>query len=146
MANVPGVTVTANVELEREMTSKKVETKVDPKTVPIMQKTEENTLSQKSGRGPGGAPGLGGRSNPVRISLHRYPVPAAAMKRKTRARRRKRLHGLEFDDGKNRTRRAHAQTYDRRHRYSEADYFEQVWQQRNPAADGAEKKKPDAVR
>ncbi|MGC3966681.1 MAG: hypothetical protein QM775_04725 [Pirellulales bacterium] len=57
LAYVPGVTVTANVELDREMVKKIIQNQVDPKTVPLKVETQENSLSSTSAAG-GGRVGL----------------------------------------------------------------------------------------
>jgi flagellar M-ring protein FliF len=144
LSHVPGIAVTANVELDREMVKNVEETKVDPKTVPLMSKTEENTLSSTSGRGSAGTPGLDAQQpQPNRPAS----LPGGGGgNSQTEDSRTKTENAFTASHGRTTTQLAGLTP--KRTTVSigiPSDYFEQVWQQRNPAADGAEKKKPDAA-
>lgn len=142
LSNVPGVTVTANVELDREMQKSIKEMKVDPKTVPLMSKTEENSLVSQSAKGAGGPPGLASQQPNAPASL---PAGGGG--------------GSQTEDTKTKTENAFAASHigtetqlagltPKRTTVAVAipsDYFEQVWLQRNPPEAGAEPKKPDAA-
>lgn len=140
---VPGVTATANVELDREMMKKIVDTKVDPKTVPISVKTQENTLTTNSSAGgPGGRVGLAQQQPNAPASL---PSGGGG--------------GSNTDDSRSTSEQMNTASTSNStiemagltpKRVAVAigvpsDYFEQVWYLQNPPADGAEKKKPDAA-
>lgn len=141
LSNIPGVTVTANVELDREMQKSIEEMKVDPKTVPLMSETTEKTLVQQSANG-GGRPGLAAQQ----------PNAPAALPNGGGG-------GSQTEDTTNTAKNAFAASHNRmttqlagltpkRTTVAVAvpsDYFEQVWLQRNPPEAGAEPKKPDAA-
>jgi len=142
LAFVPGVTATANVELDREMVKKMVETKIDPKTVPLLIKTNSNSLTSNSTTGNGGVVGQRAQQPNAPAAL-----PSAGG------------GGQQTED----TRETNEQTNTASNVKSEtemagltpkrvavaigvpSDYFEQVWHLQNPPAEGAEKKKPDAA-
>lgn len=144
LAYVPGITATANVELDRKMVETVIATKVDPKTVPLMIDTVENTLSTSSSNGGNG--GVVGQRAQVPNTPASLPGGGGGGSQTT-------------DD----TRSTNKQQNVASHSNSEtklagltpkrvavaigvpSDYFEQVWQLQNPPADGAEKKKPDAA-
>jgi flagellar M-ring protein FliF len=142
LAYVPGITATANVELDHKMVETIIATKVDPKPVPMSIETTEKSLTNTSTNGGGGGPsGLRAQQPNAPASL-----PGSG-------------GGSQMEDT-NATSKQHNVAS---HSNSEtklagltpkrvavaigvpSDYFEQVWQLQNPPADGADKKKPDAA-
>lgn len=142
LAYVPGITATANVELDHKMVETIIATKVDPKPVPIITETAEKTFTNNSQNGGGGAPsglraqqpnapaslpgGGGGSQSEDTNSTSKQQSVASHSNSETK------LAGL--------TPKRVAVAIG-----VPSDYFEQVWQLQNPPADGAEKKKPDAA-
>ena len=142
LAYVPGVAVTANVELDREMVKNIIDHKVDPKTVPIKVDTTDNTLTSNSATGAGGRVGLQAQQPNQPASL---PSGGGG--------------GSSTED----TRATASQVNAASHSSTEtkmagltpkrvsvaigvpSDYFFKVWQTQNPAVDGQEAKKPDAT-
>jgi flagellar M-ring protein FliF len=139
LSNIAGVLVSANVELDREMVKQVEQNNVDPKTVPLQTKTEENTKTSNMAAGPGGRPGLatqqpnapaalpsgGGGSNTEDTKSTTETMSVAS-------------HG--------RTRTEMAGLTPKRVTVSigvPSTYFEKIWLQRNPPAAGQEPKKPD---
>lgn len=57
LAYVPGATVTAEVELDREKINRSESTKIDPKPTAVYEKDESTTKNQQGG-GPAGRPGF----------------------------------------------------------------------------------------
>jgi flagellar M-ring protein FliF len=125
------------------MSKSVIETKVDPKTIPLMSKTDEVTESTTSNKGSAGPPGLDANgASPNRSAA----LPGAGG------------GGSQSETSKTSTQTQNAASHGstttqlagltpRRTTVAVAipsDYFELVWHQRNPAADGQEKKKPDA--
>ncbi len=141
LAYVPGVAVTANVELDREMMKNIIDHKVDPKTVPIKVDTTDNTLTSSSATGAGGRVGLQAQQPNQPASL-----PSGG-------------GGTSTED----TRATASQVNAASHSSTEtkmagltpkrvsvaigvpSDYFLKVWQTQNPVVDGQEAKKPDAT-
>ena len=142
LAYVPGVAVTANVELDREMMKNIIDHKVDPKTVPIKVDTTDNTLTSNSAAGAGGRVGLQAQQPNQPASL---PSGGGG--------------GSSTED----TRATASQVNAASHSSTEtkmagltpkrvsvaigvpSDYFFKVWQTQNPTVDGQEAKKPDAT-
>jgi flagellar M-ring protein FliF len=141
LANVPGVTVTANVELDREMMKNVEQLTIDKQTVPLMTKSEENTMVSQSAKGAGGQPGLASQQPNAPLSLQAGGG------------------GSQTEDNKTKTESAFAAPHSKTNTQLAgltpkrttvavaipSDYFEQVWLQRNPPADGQPPKKPDAA-
>lgn len=65
---VQGVTVTANVELDRELAKHKESVKYDTKTIPYLV-TEKSQTSSSEGSGPGGRPGYAAQQPNTSLSL-----------------------------------------------------------------------------
>jgi flagellar M-ring protein FliF len=138
LAFIPGVVVTANVELDAETLHEESSTDFDPKTVPYEQREDSRT---KTNRGPAG----GGRPGPAQ--QHGVNQPATVSS----------AAGTENneEDSQTETRNA-VPTKQKRIVHSPltpkrvtvavsvpSTYYEKVWLDRNPPAAGEEAKKPD---
>ncbi|MCE9607540.1 MAG: hypothetical protein K8U03_21850 [Planctomycetia bacterium] len=142
LAYVPGITATANVELDREMVKKIVDTKVDPKTIPISLKTQENSLTSNSSTGAGGRTGLQAQQPNQPASLPNGGGGGSQTEdtRSTNEQMNAASHSNSTIEMAGLTPKRVAVAIG-----VPSDYFEKVWQVQNPPADGAEKKKPDAA-
>lgn len=140
LAYVPGVTVTANVELDREMLKKIIENRVDPKTVPLKVETQENSMSSTSAAG-GGRVGLAQQQPNAPASL-----PSGGGGNSTED-TRSTTNQLNTASTTN-TETQMAGLTPKRVSLAigvPSDYFLKVWEAQNPATDGQEPKKPDAT-
>jgi flagellar M-ring protein FliF len=144
LSHIPGVLVTANVELDRTMKTKTLKHEIDSKGVfPIVKRDTERTTTSESGGRPQGPPGLnsqqpgantgaslggGGGSNKNEETITESESTNTGPHGTTELE----LAGLTPD----------------RVAISvgvPSTYFEKVWLQRNPAPAGQEPKKPDAT-
>ena len=141
LAHIPGVLVTANVELDRELLKRETKNTVDPKTVPIFQKTDETTTTSQSVAAGGGRPGLQAQQPNAPAALPAGGGGGGSNSEESRT-------NSETTNAAN-----HGQTYTelagltpKRVSVSigvPSTYFEKVWELRNPAAEGQPAKKPD---
>ncbi len=142
LAYVPGITATANVELDREMLKDITDTKVDPKTIKIFDKTQENsTTSTQSNGGAGARAGLAAQQPNAPASLPAGGGGSQNEETRTTSESQSTASTLISKikmAGLTPKRVAVAIGVP-------SDYFEQVWHLQNPPAEGAEKKKPDAA-
>ena len=140
LSYVPGVTVTANVELNKELSTKQESEKFDPKQVAVLRQVEESTNNTTEPANPGGGrPGLEaqGPNQPARLAAGGG--------------------GTKSTEDHSTTEVQNAPSHDRTltelagltpRRVSAVigvptSYFEQVWRQRNPPAAGEAPKTPD---
>ncbi len=141
LSHVPGVTVTANVELDRELKKSIEERKVDPKTsTPTMTKTEEDTATQVGGNG-----GAGGRTG-LAAQQPNAPATLAGSGSSSQSDTSKTKNETYFAPSFGQTSTQLAGLTPKRTTVAVAipsDYFEQVWFQRNPTPAGQDPKKPD---
>jgi len=142
LAYVPGITATANVELDREMAKEVNDTKVDPKTIKLFDKTQENSVTQTASNGGGGQrPGLAAQQPNAPASLPAGGGGSQNEETRTTSESQSTASTLISKikmAGLTPKRVAVAIGVP-------SDYFEQVWHLQNPPAEGAEKKKPDAA-
>lgn len=142
LSHIPGVLVSAGVELDREMVKHIEETKVDPKTVPLQSKVEENTTTSTSS-GPGGRPGLAAQQPPNSPASLAGAGGGGTQSEDTRTK----TENVYTASG-GRTTTQLAGLTPKRVTVSigvPSTYFEKIWLQQNPPAAGAEPKKPDAA-
>jgi flagellar M-ring protein FliF len=140
LSYVPGVTVTANVELNKELSTKQEKDMFDPKQVAVLRSVEESTTNTtEPANAGGGRPGLEaqGPNQPARL--------AGAS------------GGTKSSEDHSSTEVQNAPSHDRTltelagltpRRVSAVigvptTYFEQVWRQRNPTPAGEAPKTPD---
>jgi len=139
LSHIPGVLVTAGVELDRVMSKNQVETKVDPKTVTLQSKTEENTLTSTSSNGSGGRPGLAAQQPNQPATLGSGGGGSQTEDTRTRTENTSvTSHGS--------TTTQMAGLTPKRVTVSigvPSTYIEKIWLQRNPPVAGQEAKKPD---
>ena len=142
LAYVPGVTVTANVDIDREMVRNMVESKIDPKTVPIESKTMEKSQTSTAPNTPAGRPGLAAQAPNAAASLGSSSGGGASSEDTQSTTEQRNTAGGTTAEIKM------AGLTPKRVAVAigiPSDYFLKVWQAQNPATDGAEAKKPDAA-
>jgi len=145
LSHIPGVLVTANVELDRTMRSKSIESKIDPKTTfPIQSHTTEKTLLSESGGGPKGPPGLASQQPGANTGASLGGGGGGSSKTEDSTTETQTTntgnHGTTESELAGLTPKRVAVSVG-----VPTTYFEKVWMQRNPAPAGQEVKKPDAT-
>jgi flagellar M-ring protein FliF len=136
---VKGALISVNVELHPELEETQSTNKVDPKAVPFdiqdSSKTQNATTSQPAGRP--GVPGQGGVNAPASLAA----TGGSRNEDESTNHREKSMVGSEQRD----IRRAGLTP--KRVTVSvnvPSDYYDEIWQQRNPPAAGGAPSKPDA--
>ncbi|HOM15819.1 MAG TPA: flagellar M-ring protein FliF C-terminal domain-containing protein [Thermoguttaceae bacterium] len=141
LAYVPGITVTTNVELDRQQILRKEDIKHDPKPVPIRVSETESSRTREGG-GPGGRPGY----------VAQQPKANAPTSVSGRT-------GTSEQEEQSKSETVNALSTQRSmveeigltpKRVTAAigvpmSYFARVWEERNPAAPGEAPKPPDAA-
>lgn len=141
LSNIPGVLVTANVELDRELLKRETKRTIDPKTVPLYQETEENgETSQSTAAAGGGRPGLAAQNSNTAATLPAGSGGGSSTE-------------ITHNTSKVTNGANNAEIYTELAGLTPkrvsvtigvpTTYFEKVWELRNPAADGQPAKKPD---
>jgi flagellar M-ring protein FliF len=141
LSYVPGVTVTANVELNKELSTKQESEKFDPKQVAVLRSVEEttNNTSEPASAG-GGRPGLEaqGPNQPARLAGGAGGGTKSTEDHSTTEVQNAPSHDRMLTELAGLTPRRVSAVIG-----VPTTYFEQVWRQRNPPAAGEEPKTPD---
>lgn len=140
LAGIPGVLVTAHVDLDREILKRVTEHKVEQKPVTIVEKTVENSSNSTAGGGPGGRVGLqaqqpnspGALPNGGSGSSHKEDTISTVERTSAPS------HGQTTTEIAGLTPKKVSVSIG-----IPSDYFEKVWAMRNPTPVGQEAKKPD---
>ncbi len=134
---VPGATITANVELERELRHRRETVKHDPKTVPLQISEKSQTSTSESG-GPGGRTGYVAQQPNTPLSL-------GAASKTRQEQEQSESQTLNVTGGERDTVEMAGLTPKRVTMSIGVpnSYFVKVWQERNPAGAGAPPKTPD---
>jgi flagellar M-ring protein FliF len=145
LSHIPGVLVTANVELDRTMRTIKKQHEVDPKSAfPLVKRETESTLTSESGGGPKGPPGLGAQQQGANTGASLGGAGGGTSKTEdTKTESESTItgsHGTTESELAGMTPKSVAVSVG-----VPTTYFEKVWLQRNPAPAGQEQKKPDAT-
>ncbi len=139
LSYVPGVVVSAHVELDKELDHTEESVEVDPKPINISVREESKTLSSQQGA-PAGRPGVQAQSpnQPANLSTAgggNQTDEEMSNREETNtvshSSQRRKLIGM--------TPKRIAVTVG-----VPSSYFEQIWRDRNPSPAGQEPKKPDA--
>lgn len=139
LSYVPGIVVTVNVELDKEMSHHEEKVKVDPKTVPIRVNEQSTTLNAQSA-GPGGRPGLSAQqraNSPASVA-----VGASGPKSEEERSQSETQNAVSHD----KTITNFAPLTPKLVKFSigvPSSYYEQIWRERNPTPAGQTPKTPD---
>ncbi|MBS0208081.1 MAG: hypothetical protein JSS27_03920 [Planctomycetes bacterium] len=140
LSYVPGATITAQVELDRELLHRTEKNTYDPKGSVPLQTREETGNSTQEGGGPGGRPGFEGQQAANQAARL---VPGAGGPKSTDEKTTTETTNavsneiLKVDRAPLTPRRVTASVA------VPSSYFESVWRRRNPAAAGQAAKEPD---
>lgn len=140
LAYVPGVTVTANVELDREMVQRRESVQIDPKAVVLRGRDDSRSTSSES-TGPAGRPGLEAQRPNQGANL-------SAAGRGTRSQDESTTSEFESITSHERATTEIAGLTPRRVTVSvgvPSHYYEQLWQERNPTPPGESPPRPDTA-
>jgi flagellar M-ring protein FliF len=140
LSYVPGVTVTANVELNPELHHREEKDVYDPKNVATLRSTEETTTTSSKSAAPGGRPGLEaqGANQAARLTAGSASGNESSEDRTTSE--------IQNAPSRDHTLTELAGLTPKRVSVSigvPSSYFENIWRQRNPAAAGDPAKTPD---
>lgn len=139
LAYVPGVTVTTNVELDRQQIHRTEDIKHDPKPVPVRISETESSRTRQGG-GPGGRPGYVAQQPKANVPTS---VSARSMSEQEEQSESETINALS-------TQRSVVEEIGLTPKRVTAaigvptSYFVRLWQERNPAAPGETPKQPDA--
>ncbi len=140
LSYVPGVTVTANVELNKELSTKQEREMFDPKQVAVLRSVEQTTTNtMEPGGAGGGRPGLEaqGPNQPARLAGGGGGTKSSEDQSSTEVQNApSRDHTLTELAGLTPKRVSAVIGVP-------STYFEQVWRQRNPTPVGEAPKTPD---
>lgn len=140
LAYVPGVSVTTNVELNKEQVHRTEELKPDPKAVPYSV-VEKETSRKRDGGGPGGQPGYAAQqpkaNAPTAVRTGRSAVSEDEEQSSSESRSVVGGRRVTTEDVGLTPKLVKAAVG------IPTSYFVKVWQERNPPAAGAETKAPD---
>jgi len=144
LSHIPGVLVTANVELDRTMKSKTLKHEIDVKSAfPLIKRDTERTMTSESGGGPKGPPGLGSQQPGANTGASLGGGGGSTKNEETITESEATNtgpHGTTESELAGLTPNRVAVSVG-----VPTTYFEKVWLQRNPTPAGQEPKKPDAT-
>ena len=138
LSYVPGIVVTVNVELDKEMSHLEEKVKVDPKTVPVRINEQSTTLNTQSA-GPGGRPGLPAQQR----SNSPASVGGASGPKSEEERTQSETQNAVSHD---KTITNFAPLTPKVVKFSigvPSNYYEQIWRERNPVPAGQPPKTPE---
>lgn len=141
LAYVPGITVTTNVELDRQQILRKEDIKHDPKPVPIRVSETESSRTREGG-GPGGRPGYTAQQPKANA-----PTSVASRTGSSEQEEQSKSETINALS----TQRSMVEEIGLTPKRVTAaigvpmSYFARVWEERNPAAPGEAPKPPDAA-
>jgi len=139
LSYVPGITVTAHVELNKELRSHQEKDVVDPKlSAPLMSREESTTTTSKSGSNSGGRPGFEAHQANASAKLTAGGGNESSEEHST--------NETQNVPSRDRTTTETAGLTPKRVTAAigvPTSYFESIWRQRNPAAAGQAAKMPD---
>lgn len=138
LSYVPGVTVTASVELNKELHLRQEKDIYDPKAVATVMSREESTTTSSRGPAGGGRPGFEaqGANSAARLSASQGPENSEDRSTTETQNAPSRDHTLTELAGLTPKRVTVAVGVP-------TSYFENIWKKRNPAAAGTDAKPPD---
>lgn len=141
LAYVPGITVTTNVELDRQQILRKEDIKHDPKPVPIRVSETESSRTREGG-GPGGRPGYVAQQPkanvPTSVAGRIGPSEQEEQSKSETVNALSTQRSMVEEIGLTPKRVTAAIGVP-------MSYFTRVWEERNPAAPGEAPKPPDAA-
>lgn len=139
LSYVPGVTVTASVELNKELHHRQEKDTYDPKAVAVLSQREETSTSTSNSGGSGGQPGLEsqGPNRPGRLTSASSGSKSEEERSTTEITNAPSRERTLIDLAALTPKRVAAAVG------VPSSYFESIWKQRNPAPAGQPPKTPD---
>lgn len=139
LAYVPDLTVSASVELEKELEHTQEMLKLDPQSVTLMSREESKTQNEQRASANAGRPGVAAQQANQAASLNGPPGANNSNEELTNSE-------TQSTVGHTRTRIINAPLTPKRVTVAIGvpdSYYRKIWQSRNPSPDGEEAKQPD---